>query len=293
MEKKKRRIGDRKDGVWLKDIDSLHRMGPYILRKRADREAFIEETIDLTKAKEYLAKKNATNPQLTYTIFQLICAAIVKTFVLRPKMNRFIAGRRVYQRKYLSIAFVAKNNFHDDGAESLIMLYMDEDSNINNIHDQMEKKINEIRHDGIIDNTTDAMDKLTKLPRPILAFISWILLILDFFGRVPNFLVKEEPNYSSIFLTNLGSISLNAAYHHLNNWGTNSVFLIIGKKGPLPYFDKQGNVEMRDSLKIGITLDELIADGYYYSKSIKLFKYLMSHPELLERPANEEVFNYD
>ena len=29
--------------------------------------------------------------------------------------------------------------------------------------------------------------------------------------------------------------------------------------------------------------------GYYYAKSIALFKYIMEHPEELDRPANEEV----
>ena len=67
---------------------------------------------------------------------------------------------------------------------------------------------------------------------------------------------------------------------------------MIGEKGPLPYFDAEGRVEMRDSLKLGITLDERIADGYYYAKSIQLFKYLMQHPQLLEQPANMEV-DYD
>lgn len=292
MEKKKRRFGDRKDGVWLRDIEAMHRMAPYILRNRADREAFIEESIDLTRAKEYLAKKNSTKPEFTYSLFQLICAAIIKTVVLRPKMNRFIAGRRVYQRNYLSLAFVAKNSFRDDGAESFIMFYVNEDNTLDDIHNLMEQKLKEVRQEGKIDNSTNIINKLTKLPRPLLAILCRIIIILDYFGRLPYSLIKEEPNYSSIFLTNLGSINLNAAYHHLNNFGTNSVFVIIGKKALMPYYDKQGNVEMRESIKIGITLDELIADGYYYSKSIKLFKYLMEHPELLERPANEEV-KYD
>ena len=73
---------------------------------------------------------------------------------------------------------------------------------------------------------------------------------------------------------------------------TNSLFVVIGEKGPLPYFDAEGHAEMRDSLKLGITLDERIADGYYYAKSIQLFKYLMQHPQLLEQPANMEV-DYD
>ena len=48
----------------------------------------------------------------------------------------------------------------------------------------------------------------------------------------------------------------------------------------------------REVMDLGITLDERIADGYYYSKTIKLLKYLLQNPELLETPAKEEV-DYD
>ena len=53
--------------------------------------------------------------------------------------------------------------------------------------------------------------------------------------------------------------------------------------------DENGNVEMRETLDLGITIDERLADGYYYSKSIRLLKHLLENPELLERPVNEEV----
>jgi len=292
MEKTKRHWGDRKDGVWLKDLDSIHRMAPYLLRHRADREAFIEETVDLSRVKEYLIQKNAANPNNTYTIFQVVCTAIIKTLVLRPKLNRFIAGRRIYQRNSLSLAFMVKNSFHDDSEESFLMLYLDEDNTIDKLHDMMEQRLKELREERKLDNSTAIINVLTKLPRPLLAVLSWIFLCLDYFGLLPYFLIKEDPDYASIFITNLGSINLKAGYHHLNNWGTNSLFVVMGKKGPHPYFGKQGEVEMRDSLKLGVTLDELISDGYYYAKSFKLFRYIMEHPELLDRPANE-VITYD
>ena len=41
--------------------------------------------------------------------------------------------------------------------------------------------------------------------------------------------------------------------------------------------------------KLGITLDERIADGYYYSKSVHILKHLLQHPELLEERADKEV----
>jgi len=292
MEKTKRRWGDRKDGVWLKDLDSMHLIGSYLLRNRADREAFIEETVDLTRVKEYLSKKNAENPGSTYTIFQVVCAAIVKTLVQRPKLNRFISGRRVYQRNYISLAFVSKNSFHDDGAESLLVLYVNEDNTIDDLHQLMNEKLKEVREQGQLDHSTDLMNKLGRLPRCILAIIFWVIRSLDYFGRVPWWLIKEDPDFASIYLTNLGSINLNAGYHHLNNWGTNSLFVVIGKKGPRPFYNKNGEMEMKDTIKIGITLDELIVDGYYYAKSIKLFRYIIEHPELLDSPANEEII-YD
>ena len=47
--------------------------------------------------------------------------------------------------------------------------------------------------------------------------------------------------------------------------------------------------EMHTKLDVGITLDERIADGYYYAKTVRLLKKLIENPELLDRPANEEV----
>ena len=46
---------------------------------------------------------------------------------------------------------------------------------------------------------------------------------------------------------------------------------------------------MRETVELGLTIDERLADGYYYSKSIRLLKHLLEHPELLDRPISEEV----
>ena len=46
---------------------------------------------------------------------------------------------------------------------------------------------------------------------------------------------------------------------------------------------------MRDSIDLGLTVDERIADGYYFSRSVKLLRELIEHPELLERPLIEPV----
>ena len=63
----------------------------------------------------------------------------------------------------------------------------------------------------------------------------------------------------------------------------------MGKSHKAPYFNDDGSIEMKNTVDIGMTLDERIADGYYYSKTVKLLKYLLAHPDLLEKPCKEEV----
>ena len=46
---------------------------------------------------------------------------------------------------------------------------------------------------------------------------------------------------------------------------------------------------IRESIDIGFTIDERIADGFYYSRTVRLFKRLLEHPELLELPLAQEV----
>ena len=40
---------------------------------------------------------------------------------------------------------------------------------------------------------------------------------------------------------------------------------------------------------MGLTIDERLADGYYYSRTVALLKKLLENPELLEKPLQEEV----
>ena len=288
MEARKRRFGDRKDGYWLRDLDALHAFTPYLMPNRTENEAFIQEQIDLTNILAYLEKKNAQQPEYKYTIFHIITAALAKTLTLRPRMNRFVKGNRMYERNELTFAFVVKKQFADEAHEALAFLSFDENCTVDSVHDKIMNEIYSCRSEKL-DNSTASMDVLTKLPRFVLRFIIGILNLLDYYGKVPNSLIKADPNYASVFMSNLGSIGLKAGYHHLNNWGTNSIFVTIGEKAMRPVYDAQGNAEIRPVLELGLTLDERIADGYYYAKTVKLVKHLLQNPELLERPAHEEV----
>lgn len=280
--------GDRKDGTLLRDLDSMHFIVPLLYPNRCDNEAFISETIDLTNADAYLEKRNAEDPEYKYNLFQLVVTAMMKCLTLRPKMNRFIANKNVYQRNEVSSSFVVKKQFADHGAEALAFLHSKPEDTLDTIHQAIWKQVSFCRSDKV-DASTDSMDLFNKMPRFVSKTIIAFIRFLDRHGWVPSSLIATDPYYSSVVLTNLGSIKLHSGYHHLTNWGTNSVFCAIGQKKLRPFYDDEGHITMKDSVDLGLTIDERIADGYYYSKTVQLLKTLLENPELLELPLNTEV----
>ena len=95
----------RRDGKLIKDCDSMHIIMPIMYPNRCDNEAFLSETIDLTNVDKYLEAKNAANPEYKYKFFQFMVAAMLKVLTLRPKMNRFIANMKLYQRNEVNAAY--------------------------------------------------------------------------------------------------------------------------------------------------------------------------------------------
>ena len=111
---------------------------------------------------------------------------------------------------------------------------------------------------------------------------------LDFWGKNPKVLTEGDSNCASVLLSNLGSIHCPSVYHHLNNYGTTSVLLTIGTIRKEPVLQADGSTEIRDIVDIGATLDERIADGFYFARSLKLIQHICANPEILDWPLMED-----
>ena len=281
-------IGDRKDGKLLRELDSMHFITPILYPNRCDNEAFISERIDLTKTVAYLDRRNSENPEYRYKLFQIILAAMLKTVTLKPKLNRFVANRNFYLRNELTASFVVKKEFSDEAGEALAFLHAEPEDTLDTIHEKIFRQVSGCRSDKA-DASTEAMDIVNKMPRFLSKSIVRFICFLDRHGWVPASLIASDPYYSTVVLTNLGSIKLRSGYHHLTNWGTNSIFVAIGALKKRPFFEEDGTVTMRPSIDLGLTIDERLADGYYYSGAVRLLKTLVENPELLELPLNQKI----
>ncbi len=284
----KRRFGDRRDATLVRDIDSMHFIMPLMYPNRCDNEAFMSETIDLTNVMKFLEKKNAGGPEYKYNLFQVVVTALLKTITLRPQLNRFYANYNLYQRKEVSAAFTIKKIFSDKGEEGLAFIHSKPEDTLDSIHDEIYRQVSYVRHEGK-DKSTESMDVLMHTPLLFKKALGAGARFLDRHGMMPQSVIATDPYQSSVVLANLGSIKLHAGYHHLTNWGTTSLFCIIGDMKERPFLDEKGKQEMRMSVEIGLTVDERISDGFYCARSIALLKRLLEEPELLERPLSEKV----
>ncbi len=291
---KNKKFKDRPDGHYVK-APGLQTVMGYLFPKRTDCEVYLNDTLDATNLLKYIEKKNAEHPEYKTTIFHCALTAIDRIIRERPLLNRFIQGYRMYEREEISLSFVAKRRFADGANESLMVLIPADDDNIDSISkkivgDTTEMRKSEVATGGI----DDLLDKFAALPRIVLIFAIRIIRWLDFWGINPQFLVDGDPNYTTVLASNLGSIKCPSVYHHLNNYGTNSIMVTIGTLHKEELLMPNGHKEVRDVIDFGAILDERIADGFYFAKSLRLLKYVFENPELLDKPLGEHSgFDYE
>lgn len=268
MSKKRKRV---------KDLDAVHKIMPYLMANRCEAEVYYVEEIDVTNLLKYIEKINVgLEKHERTTLFHAIITGVAKTIYNRPLLNRYISGKRFYDRKDISLSFVAKNKLEDHSEERLIILEAKNKMTLKDISQKILKVVSKTRQDNSND-MNDFLGIVTSAPRWLLSFIMWLFRKLDFYGLVPSFVSDGDPNYTTVLLSNLGSVKANCCYHHLNNYGTNSIVITIGV-----IHDKEVNGELRKYVNLGLTLDERIADGIYFAKSAKLLKHILENPELLE-----------
>ena len=286
--KVRRKWGDRRDGRRVK-APGLQTIMCYLWPKRTDCEVYLSDKIDATGLVKYLEKRNTEHPEYKTTVFHAAITGMARMVKERPLMNRFIQGYRIYERNEITISFVAKRRFSDGSEESLMVLKPKDEDTLDTISRRIYGDVREMRKSEHASGGIDELlDKFAALPRfilsPVVGFIRW----LDFHGINPKALTEGDPNYTTILTSNLGSIQCPSVYHHLNNYGTNSIMITIGTLHKEEILMPDGTKEIRDVIDIGATLDERIADGFYFARSLRLIKHIFANPEMLEKPIGEE-----
>lgn len=278
---------NRKDGNRVKNLDGLHGLIAYFKPSRVGSVVYINKKMDLTNLVEYYEKLKKDDNKKSITYFHLFCTAIGKLIYKRPLLNRFIINKNFYDRNEVSLSFVAKTEFTDSSEEQFSVIKINRDDNIFSVSDKITKKVHKVRSEKT--NNTDNFIKLVgKLPKIMKNLITFLVKFADNHDLLPKSLTKHSIYHSTVLLSNLGSIKSGAIYHSLTDFGTNSILLTIGEIKEEPVV-VDGKVEIRKMCEFGINLDERIADGFYFVKSLHMLEELLNNPEKLEEKNIEEV----
>lgn len=279
-----KKFRDRKDGKKVK-ISGFDKFLYLLKPRRSDAEVYISKKIDVSNLVKYMEEKKKENNDITY--FHLFSTATAKLVYNKPYLNRFIMGSNKYERNEVSLSFVAKTKFEDDAKELLKVIKIDKDDNVDTISEKIYGSVKKIRNNKI-SHTDDFVNSLGKLPGIVMKVIVWFVKKLDRFDLLPKRLTENSIYHSSVLISNLGSIHCDGIYHNLTNFGTNSILLTIGEiKEETCVID--GKIEKRFVCDFGITLDERIADGVYFAKSLNLLEYILNNPSMLEGKASDKI----
>lgn len=255
--------------------------------RRTDCDVFINSPIDVTNTVEYINKRKKDSEKITY--FHAFLLALAKTIYNRPKLNRFVKNRHMYEHTNVSISFVAKVEFEDDSEEVMIIIDVAPEDNIDTIAKKIGDQITKLRNREMeIKGANGVLDTLGALPNIIRVPLVGLLKWMDDKGILPKSLQEDDIYFSSAIVTDIGSLKSDSIHHNNTDFGTASSITAIGEiKDELKVVD--GKPQVYKGAKFGINFDERVADGFYMIKAYKILEYILANPKLLEDRADKKI----
>ena len=270
--------GDRPDGHLVRTLAPMRRLMPVILPTRTGATVFHHQQLELTHTLPWLAARTERTGVRT-TLFHLVQFGLLRTLVERPELHRFVAGGRIYQRKKLELSYAVKKRLDDQAPMTTVKLELQPTDTFAQVVARGDAAVGAGRGAQLLPVEKE-MALANYLPHWLLAAVVRLQRRLDAWNLLPGALTAQDPLYASAFLANLGSIGLDAPFHHLFDWGTVPIFLVIGRAKKAAIVDAAGVLAVCDTVDLRYSYDERIADGLYCAKSLEILRRIVERPDL-------------
>lgn len=285
------RLFDRPDGKHLKKLPPYNRIIPFVMPNRNDATVYYSEKVSIDAALEVLKKMNKEHG-LNAGIMDVVIASFVRTISQKPKMNRFIFGKKMYARNEITSSFAVKKEMSEEAETTEVKVTYKPTDTLLDVSKRIRKGIEENKGKQAENNQDGFIKLLNLVPDFMITFIVFLIKVMDRMRILPKFIRDLSPFHASFFLTNLGSLRINGVYHHLYELGTVSWFIGLGKKIKEFEKDSDGNVVIKRYIELKCAFDERIADGYYSAQAIRqTIKYILNPELLMEEPKHIFVDN--
>jgi hypothetical protein len=273
------------DGTLIEGLPPFTILMPYVMPLRTNSVIFYEQELDVTDTLAYIKTLNREliKRREVLTLFELVICAAVRTVALRPKVNRFISGKRFYQRNQIVFNFVAKKELSDEGEEVNVKIPFEPEDSLVTVAEKVRRYLRVAVSDEGMAND-DVVKTLVKFPHFVMNMVARGLEWLDAHNMMPSDMIESDPCFCSVFLTNVGSFGLDTPFHHLYERGNCPIFVAVGKVRVRNVLDADGSVTERKYLCLRYSFDDRVADGTYMGRSLEMMRGFVEKPEALATP---------
>lgn len=271
----------RPDGQAATEVPGYRRFMPALMPTRNGSIVFLDQQVDVEAAEQFIARTRAANPDLHPTLFHLVLWSLGRMFDRHPHLNRFLAGGRIYDRDGIWISFTVKTELSDDGTLVEVKHRCDPAQPFADFVRDIETSVAAARAgaEGLADKE---LSLFLHLPPVLRRGVVRLAGLAHDLNLLPRGFVEGDPFFASVFVTNLGSVGIDAAFHHLYEYGTIPLFCTFGLvHDGVVARDGEPVVARVASLKF--SYDERVEDGLYAARAVK---YLCS---VLEDPGSDPV----
>lgn len=247
----------RPDGTLIKYVHPYRRMLGYVMKTRNESVVYFDTSVNAEPLLRYL---EATKGKFECDITHLLVGACVNSAHRNPKMNQFLVGKRLYQRKGVWISFSMKRQrLNKEAKLSAVKLPGIESETFRGLCDRINGKVKYERTDARTSQDKE-FDLLLAMPRPLLALGVRLFQWMDYHNILPGAFIESDAFYTTVFIANLGSVGMAPGYHHLFEWGTSPLFMMVGKLEDRAVV-RDGQIVIEKTLPIRYSYDERIDDG--------------------------------
>lgn len=269
----------RHDADLVRGLSPLRRILPYLMRTRNESAVYYEQQLDLTRTLPFLEAWNRDHTH-ALSVFDVVIAACGRALHARPGLNRFVAGGRIYQRRGVEVSFAVKKLFHDDAPLVTVKLALAEHEPLSETARRIHERLGEAR--GQRERGVDKEVRwVTAMPGVVLRGAVQLARWAIDWNVMPAAMTRDDPMFCSIFLANLGSVGLDHAYHHLYEYGTASLFGVVGVIKKVSSLQADGTTRIHDGVSVRWTFDERIHDGFYCAATLELMRKYAEDPALM------------
>lgn len=289
---KKRRFGDRKDGRRVRTMSPMSYVIPYIMRTRNDAQNQIADTIDITEADKFLREMRKKGYK-SISVLHVFIAAYIRAIAMRPGINRFCSGQKIYHRNTIEINMAVKKEMSLDAPDTMIKVRFEPTDTITDVYEKFNAVVEKATAEGSNTDFDKTARLLTRLPGILFRATVRLLEFLDYHGWLPQALLDVSPFHGSMIITSMGSLGIPPIYHHLYNFGNLPVFISYGLKYHKNVMNASGAVERRTMIDVKVVTDERICDGFYFASALKLIRKFVASPALLTTPPETVIDDID